>query len=53
MAADVNGVPSWKVTPWRSLKVKTLLSGDAVQLVASAGSRVGVAVPVLYVSRPS
>jgi len=30
--------PLWNLTPWRSLKVKTLLSGETVQLSARPGS---------------
>ena len=37
-ASDLNGVPSWNLTPSRSLSVKTLLSGDAVYSVASKGT---------------
>ena len=36
-AAALNGVPSWKRTPWRSLKVQVSLSSDVLHEVASAG----------------
>src|SRR5262249_898309 len=32
-----NGVPSWKTTPFRSLNVYTVPSGEIVQLSASQG----------------
>src|SRR5215469_6859108 len=37
-AAASHGVPSWKTTPWRSLKVHVSPSGDTDQLVARSGS---------------
>ena len=35
-----NGLPSWKVTPWRSLNVHTLASASASQLSARTGRNV-------------
>src|SRR5579864_8710122 len=37
-ASALNGVPSWNVTPWRSLKVHVSPSGETDQLVARSGS---------------
>ena len=37
-ASAFHGVPSWNVTPWRSLNVQTRPSGDTDQLVARSGS---------------
>ena len=36
-ACEVNGVPSWNLTPGRSLNVQVLPSGVASQVVARAG----------------
>ena len=36
-ASALNGVPSWKVTSWRSFKVSDLRSSDQAQLSASQG----------------
>jgi len=37
-SADVNGLPSCQLTPWRSLNVIVLPSGDDCHDVASTGS---------------
>ena len=51
-AAEVKGVPSWKVTPRRRWKVKTVCAALADQEVARPGTMVAVG-PSEYFTRPS
>ena len=37
-ASALNGVPSWNVTPWRSLSVQVFPSGDTRTSCASQGT---------------
>src|ERR1700722_19717007 len=39
-SADVNGLPSCHLTPWRNLKLRTLLSPLQAQLSARSGTMV-------------
>jgi hypothetical protein len=52
-AAEVNGVPLWKRTPWRRWNVCTLWSAELVQLAARAGMILAVVVSRAYLTSPS
>jgi hypothetical protein len=52
-AADVNGVPSWKVTPFRRWNVYTVFVLFAVHEVASRGAIFTVSVSFAYCTSPS